>query len=125
MKKFIILALALLCGLALADGQTVDSLRCKMIDWLDAPTNHNFGYHGTDDMYGYSGTAHWDLAMGDSFMVWLPGSDRILFLDSYDSTDVDTIGNFDYGSVDAQGVAISDSIYYIGGGGHSIVYYMK
>jgi len=54
----------------------------------------------------------------------LPGSDRILFLDSYDSTDVDTIANFDYGSVDAVGLTICDSmIYLVGGGAAGIVLY--
>ena len=97
-----------------------DSSRCRMIDWLDAPSNHDFFHYGITSgwpiEYCYSGNDNWDLAMGDSFMVWLPGTDRILFLDSYDSTDVNTIANFDYGSVDAVGVTISDSVIYLVGG---------
>jgi len=99
-----------------------------MIDWLDAPSNHNMEHYGSTTgwplWYEYSGTENWDLAMGDSFMVWLPGTDRILFLDAYDSTDVDTIANFDYGSVDAVGVTICDSmIYLVGGGGAGLLIY--
>jgi len=110
--------------LAISTFATVDTLHIELIDSLDAPTNHEFYHYGITSSwpidYNYSGTDDWDLAMGDSFMVWLPGTDRILFLDSYDSTDVDTIANFDYGSVDAVGVTISDSMIYIAGGGLSV-----
>jgi len=109
-----ILFFLLLSGIS---ALAADSLNCSMVDWLDAPSGHNFNHYGTSTYYEYSGTKFWDLAMGDSFLVWLPGSDRILFLDSYDSTDVDTIANFDYGSVDAVGVTICDSIIYLVGGG--------
>ena len=119
MKRTMIclLSLGLLASIAFGN----DSLRCRMIDWLDAPTNHNFLHEPVNDTwpfeYSYSGTKNWDLAMGDSFMVWLPGSDRILFLDAYETSEVDTIANFDYGSVNAQGVTVYDSIIYLVGGG--------
>ena len=121
----IILGLLLSACVAFANA---DFLRCRMIDWLDAPSNHNMEHYGSTTgwplWYEYSGTENWDLAMGDSFMVWLPGTDRILFLDAYDSTDVDTIANFDYGSVDAVGVTICDSmIYLVGGGGAGLLIY--
>jgi hypothetical protein len=118
MKSVIIslLALALLAGLTHA---APDSLACRMIDWMDEPGTgfRSEGYPDWPPGYDYSGTAYWDLAMGDSFMVWLPGSDRILVLDAYEMSEVDTIANFDYGSVNAQGVTVYDSMIYILGGG--------
>ncbi len=121
-KAICLLALFLLAGLALGN----DSLRCRMIDWLDAPTSHDFFHYGISHTwpagYNYCGTSYWDLAMGDSFMVWLPGSQRILFLDAYETSEVDTIANFRYGSVNASGVTISDSLYYIVWGGHECPY---
>ncbi len=120
-KAICLIALALLAGLTLAN---VDTLHIELIDSLDAPSNYDFFHYGITSgwpiEYSYSGTGNWDLAMGDSFMVWLPGSDRILFLDAYEMSEVDTIANFDYGSVNAQGVTVYDSMIYILGGGLSI-----
>ncbi len=120
-KAICLIALTLLAGLTLA---APDSLACRMVDWMDAPSNHEFhnqAHSGSFPWaYDYSGTKNWDLAMGDSFMVWLPGSDRILFLDAYEMSEVDTIANFDYGSVNAQGVTVYDSMIYILGGELSI-----
>ena len=116
----IFLLLAFLASVALAN---IDTLHVELIDSLDAPTNHEFFHYGITSgwpiAYNYSGTGNWDLAMGDSFMVWLPGSDRIIFIDPYDSTEVDTIANFEFGPVDAVGTAIMDSIVYVCGGGGS------
>jgi len=114
---FIILALVLLSVAAFAECQSYPcSLNVKLVDWKDAPTNYNFRHDGGEG-YTYTGTYRWDLAMGDSFLVWLPGTDRILFLDSYNTSEIDTIANFDYGSVEAVGVTNSDTITYIVGGG--------
>jgi len=117
-KAMCLLALALLAGLTFAN---VDTLHIELIDSLDAPSNYEFFHYGITEgwpiEYSYSGTGRWDLAMGDSFMVWLPGSQRILFLDAYETSEVDTIANFRYGSVNATGVTICDSIIYLVGGG--------
>jgi hypothetical protein len=85
-----LLALGLLASIAFGN----DSLRCRMIDWLDAPTNHNFLHEPVNDTWpagwSYSGTGHWDLAMGDSFMVWLSGNRSIKYMNPWNSTQIDT-----------------------------------
>jgi len=92
MKRNIIclLALGLLASIAFGN----DSLRCRMIDWLDAPTNRNFWHEPVNDTWpagwSYSGTGHWDLAMGDSFMVWLSGNRSIKYMNPWNSTQIDT-----------------------------------
>ena len=94
-----------------------DSLACRMIDWLDAPgTTMLYGSTG-DGGYDYLGTCLWDMAMGDSFLVWLPGTDWFYFINPFSQTEVETLAGFDYGSVSARGVTICDSICYIVGGG--------
>lgn len=105
----------LLAGLALANGQSADSLYVRQVDWIDA-AGYPMAYGALDDeFFFHRSKAYWDLSMGDSFLVWIPGSDRILFVDAMNSSSVDTIANFDYGSVNATGVTICDSISYIGG----------
>jgi len=115
-KTIIILALALLAAITLSN----DSLRCRMIDWLDAPTNHNFLHEPVNDTwpagYSYSGTEHWDLAMGDSFMVWLPGIRNMIFVDPYNIIELDTIIDPHAGSRDIVLAEVSDSILFTGGG---------
>jgi len=119
-----LLSLGLLASIAFGN----DSLRCRMIDWLDAPTNRNFLHEPVNDTwpagYNYCGTGHWDLAMGDSFMVWLPGSQRILFLDAYETSEVDTIANFKFLLTTSNACAAEwkDSIIYLGGGGAFLAY---
>ncbi|RKZ30419.1 hypothetical protein DRQ36_05640 [bacterium] len=112
----ILLLLGLFASLALAD---VDSLRCRLIDWLDAPSNHNFDHYpggGWPAEYNYTGTQFWDLAMGDSFMVWLPGSREKILVDANDTTTIDTTIERHSGSEDVVAIVIDDSIFYYGGG---------
>jgi len=118
MKKIIILAL--LCTAALA---APDSLECRMIDWLDVEgTTLLYGSTG-DGGYEYSGTWLWDMAMGDSFLVWLPGTDIYYIVNPLSQTEVETLFSRDYGSVAAKGCNILDSIYFtVGGGVNSLKY---
>ena len=112
-----LLALTLLAGLALA---APDSLACRTIDWLDVTgATMRYGSDGIDGDgdYEYSGTWLWDMAMGDSFLVWLPGTDWFYFINPFSQTDVETLAGFDYGSVGAKGITVKDSISYIVGGG--------
>jgi len=106
-----LLSLGLLASIAFGN----DSLRCRMIDWLDAPTNRNFLHEPVNDTwpagYNYCGTGHWDLAMGDSFMVWLPGSQIAYFTNPYECNEIETL--FTYESVipfNINSVAIQDTV---------------
>jgi hypothetical protein len=90
-----------------------------MIDWLDAPSNHDFVHisRAWDTYtYEYSGTKNWDLEMGDSVLVWLPGSVKFIVIDPYDTTSVDSIYVRTSFSFDFLATAIVDSILYLGGG---------
>jgi len=85
-----LLALALLCVAALA---APDSLACRMIDWLDAPTSYDFTHESRawdTYTYEYSGTKNWDLEMGDSVLVWLSGNRSVKYINPWDSTQIDT-----------------------------------
>jgi len=119
MKTTIIIFL-LLVFLAAAALAAPDTLGCRMIDSLDAPTNHEFFHYGITSSwpieYNYSGTDNWDLDMGDSFMVWLPGSRNMIFVDPFDSTELDTVIDPHAGSEDIMLCEIQDSIFFTGGG---------
>jgi len=67
-----------------------DSLNCRMIDWLDAPTGHNFNHYGTYGYYEYTGTEFWDLAMGDTFLVWVHDNRSVKYIDPWNITTIDT-----------------------------------
>ena len=98
-------------------SEGVDSLACRMIDWLDVEgTTCSFGSDGEGN-YTYLGTYLWDMAMGDSFLVWLPGTDWFYFINPFNQTDVETLAGFDFGPVNATGIAVDDSVWYIAGGG--------
>ncbi|MGC9314748.1 MAG: T9SS type A sorting domain-containing protein, partial [bacterium] len=93
-----------------------DSLACRMVDWLDADgASIQHGPFGGGDYY-YSGTCLWDMAMGDSFLVWLPGTDIYYFVNPFSQTEVETVNSFDYGSENVKGIAIKDSICFLTGG---------
>ena len=90
-KAICFLLIAALAGGAL--GYT-DSLRCRLVDWMDARSNHEFVHQrsGTfPEAYDYTGCRWWDLDMGDSVLVWLPGSQKLFFVDPYNTTEIDTI----------------------------------
>jgi len=113
-KAFVLLILAFAMGTALA---APDSLACRMVDWLDVEgTTCNFGSDGEGN-YTYWGTYLWDMAMGDSFLVWLPGTDIYYLINPFSQTEVETTFSKDFGSVNAKGVCVKDSITYIVGGG--------
>ena len=107
-------ALALLASLALAD---VDSLHCRMVDWMDAEGTR-CPYGPEDESFCYHGTCAWDLTMGDSFLVWVTGEDSIIFIDvlSSESIVIDTCLSYDWGTGEASGVAVGESTYYVTGG---------
>jgi len=100
-KAICLITLALLAGLTLA---APDSTACRMIDWLDVP--------GLDWRVSNS-----DMAMGDSFLVWCPGTDIYYLVNPFSQTEVETLFARDYGSMNAKSVALSDSFIYMGGGG--------
>jgi len=103
--------------LAISALAAPDSLGCRMIDWLDAPgATLSYGAYGHGE-YAYPGTWLWDMAMGDSFLVWCPGTDWFYFVNPFSQTDVETLAGFDYGSVSVKGVTKKDSIVYLVGGG--------
>jgi len=103
--------------LATAAFAAPDSLACRTVDWLDAPgTTMLYGSTG-DGGYDYLGTCLWDMAMGDSFLVWCPGTDIYYFINPFSQSEVETLFSRDYGSMNAKGVALSDSFIYMGGGG--------
>jgi len=86
-KAICLITLALLAGLTLA---APESLACRMVDWLDVEgTTCNFGSDGEGN-YTYWGTYLWDMAMGDSFLVWLPGTKFAYFINPYAQTSIDT-----------------------------------
>jgi len=98
-----------------------DTLHIELIDSLDAPTGHDFWHEPVDLWpagYNYCGTQFWDLAMGDSFMVWLPGNRSIKYINPYDSTQIDTFFT-DSGFVSANliGCAIDSVRYFVVGDG--------
>ena len=113
-----LIALALLAGLTHA---TPDSLRSQMMDWMDVEGASMY-YTRWEEVFAYSGTAYWDLAMGDSFLVWLPGTDIYYFVNPLNQTEVETLAGFDFGPVEAQGITVDDSIWYIVGGGGILGY---
>jgi len=117
-KAICLIALALLAGLTLA---TPDSLRSQMMDWMDVE-GQSIVYGPRGSVYSYQGTRFWDLAMGDSFLVWLPGTDIYYFVNPLNQTEVETLAGFDFGPIEAQGVAVDDSIWYIVGGGGVLGY---
>ena len=93
-----------------------DSLACRMIDWLDAPTNYNFRHDGGEG-YTYTGTYRWDLAMGDSILWWLPGSRIKYMVDVYNTSSIDTVIEPHSGSEDVMAMEVKeDSLLYYGGG---------
>jgi len=115
--KFIRLVVSGIFLMAFGLFAAPDSLSCRMIDWLDVPgVSMQYGPFGGGDYY-YSGTCLWDMAMGDSFLVWLPGTDIYYFVNPFSQTEVETLFGRDYGSMNAKGVALSDSFIYMGGGG--------
>ncbi|MGC9314366.1 MAG: hypothetical protein ACP5G4_01925, partial [bacterium] len=106
--------------LATATLATPDSLACRMIDWLDVPGMPcRYGSDGIDGDgdYEYSGTYLWDMAMGDSFLVWCPGTDRAIFVKSNNQTAIETTYCDFYSSENIKGCAVKDSMFYLCGGG--------
>jgi len=103
-----------------------DSLNCVMVDWLDAYSHHNFAHEPQTEGYYYSGTAYWDLATGDSFIVWLPGSNLIIIANAYDDENIDTVVIESSGSADRAAISvIDDSIYYQVGSGFIYSYLVE
>ena len=103
--------------LATAAFAAPDSLACRMIDWLDVPgVSMQYGPFGGGDYY-YSGTCLWDMAMGDSFLVWCPGTDRAIFVKSNNQTAIETTYCDFYSSENIKGCAVKDSMFYLCGGG--------
>jgi len=121
----VILFLGLLASFIMADCQIVDSLRCELIDWLDAPTNYNFVHDTGGGGYYYTGTHRWDLAMGDSFLVWLPGSDKLLLVDAYDLSCIDTVYSRTSFSYNIVGAMISDTTVYITAGSYATTFFLQ
>jgi len=113
-KDICLLALALLAGLVFA---APDSLACRMVDWMDEPgeTYYDDGNDCWPPDYSYSGTKNWDLAMGDSFMVWLPGNTQMIFVDHENHSELDTTIDPHSGSENIVLCAIQDSIFFAGG----------
>ena len=106
-KAICLIALALLATAALA---APDSLACRMVDWMDAP-GEIFYDEGNDCWppdYSYSGTKNWDLAMGDSFMVWLPGSGDGYLINTYVVDSILQVYSGYVGPWNAHGVCIKD-----------------
>jgi hypothetical protein len=116
MKNAIILSLFAL--LATAAFAAPDSLACRTVDWLDAPgTTMLYGSTGTGE-YEYSGTYFWDMAMGDSFLVWLPGGTILYLIDPYSQTGVDTLFTRSSFSYAFRGTAVSDAFIFITSGAY-------
>ena len=115
MKTAVILvAFALLASCALA---TPDSISCRTVDWLDVPgATCHYGSDG-DGEYAYPGTWLWDMAMGDSFLVWCPGGIKLYLVDPYDQTDVDTFSSCTSYSYAFRATAVLDSFVYVIAGG--------
>ena len=107
---------------------TPDSLDCRMVDYLHVRASEFFDRPASWD-YSFSGNLKWDLAMGDSILVWLPGENRkILIFDAYDSTALDTILDYPFlpfTATDPVGVDIKDSLLFIVGGGGVIAYHYE
>jgi len=100
-----------------------DSLNCRTVDSLDAPTGHNFNHAGYPTYYEYSGTMYWDLAMGDSFLVWLPGSSDGYLINTYVSDSILQVYSGYVGPWNAHGACIeSDTIVFIANGSTMRVY---
>jgi len=107
-------AICFLLIAALAAGALgyTDSLRCRLVDWMDARSNHEFVHQrsGTfPEAYDYTGCRWWDLDMGDSVLVWLPGSQKLFFVDPYNTTEIDTIYSRTSLSYDRTACEISDT----------------
>jgi len=112
------LFIAVFAGMALADCQTTPcSLACRMVDWMDEPGTGFLceGYPDWPPGYDYSGTAYWDLAMGDSFLVWLPGNTQMTFVDLENHAELDTTIDPHSGSENIVLCAIQDSVFFTGG----------
>ena len=89
-----LIALALLAGLTLA---APDSLRSQMMDWMDVEGASMY-YTRWENVFAYSGTAYWDLAMGDSFLVWLPGTENIYLINPFTQLYIDTLFSYSPGT---------------------------
>lgn len=113
-KAICLLALTLLATATLA---APDSLACRMVDYLHVRASEFFDRPATIGCwdYSYSGNLSWDLAMGDSILVWLPGTDQVILVNAYDSTSIDTFFYEHSGSMNERGVAIKDSFVFIVG----------
>jgi hypothetical protein len=115
--KFIRLVVSGIFLMAFGLFAAPDSLACRMIDWLDVEgTTLYYGPSYPGD-YSYRGPYLWDMAMGDSFLVWCPGTDWFYFINPFSQTEIETLAGFDYGSVNVKGVVVKDSITYLVGGG--------
>ena len=114
MRRTLVFAVFLLiASLALA---TPDTLACRMIHWLDAPGKTMVYGSGMGDYFS-SGTFLWDMAMGDSFLVWLPGTDTCYLVNPLNQSEVEITLRKRFGSVNARGASVKDSLAYIVGGG--------
>jgi len=111
-KVFVFLILAFAISAALA---APDSLVCRMVDWMDAPgeTFYDDGNDCWPPDYSYSGTKNWDLAMGDSFMVWITGGLDLLIVNPYEGGSIDTIYKRTSYSNPWRAAVIIDSIVYV------------
>jgi len=124
-KAICFLLIAALAGGAL--GYT-DSLRCRLVDWMDARSNHEFVHQrsGTfPEAYDYTGCRWWDLDMGDSVLVWLPGSQKLFFVDPYNTTEIDTIYSRTSLSYDWTSGEISDSTFYTIAAAYYVSFYIQ
>jgi len=93
-KAICLIAIALLAGFTLTAHAAPDSLACRTIDWLDVTgTTMRYGSDGIDGDgdYEYSGTYLWDMAMGDSFLVWCPGTKTAYLIDPFVQSYVETL----------------------------------
>jgi len=126
MKAICFLLIAVFAGIALGN---LDTLHIELVDSLDAPSNYDFFHYGESVSwpfeYSYSGTKNWDLAMGDSLMVWLPGIRNMIFVDPYNIIELDTIIDPHAGSRDIVLAEVSDSILFTGGGYIFIAYCIR
>ncbi len=113
-----LLALALLCGAGMADGQTDPcSLNVWMVDWIETPgSRFHFGPNAEMGFF-YTGTAFWDLAMGDSVLVWLPGATTTrIFIDPYQTGEIDTAIDPYFSDAVPYAVVIQDSLMFFAEG---------
>jgi len=119
-KAICLLAVVMIAGALLADCQTTPcSLACRMVDWMDAPgeTFYDDGNDCWPPDYSYSGTKNWDLAMGDSFMVWLPGTEYVHIINNLEQDSIEEMYSASVSPWGVKGVQFyQDTIVYFASG---------